>query len=59
MKEIGNKSRISENNPLIIIPLVNALKYNGITHYLDKLLLVTAPVIPLLYPHTKKFLKKP
>ena len=58
MKELGNIIRISENTPLIMIPLVDILKYNGITHYFYQLLLGTAPDIPSLDLHTKKYLKE-
>ena len=39
-------------------PLVDILKYNGITHYGDQLLLETEPDTPLLDPNTRKYPKE-
>ena len=58
MIEIGNIIRIPENTPPVIRPLVDILKYNKITYYRDQLLLGKALCIPLLYPHTNKYLKE-
>ena len=48
---------MSENTPLIIRQLFYILKYNGKIHYGNQILLVTAPDIPSLDLHTKKYLK--
>ena len=58
MKEIGNIGRIFENTPPMMRPLVDIPKYNGITRYINQLLLGTAPDIPSLDPHIKKYLKE-
>ena len=47
-----------QNIPPIMRKLVNILKYNGITHYGDQLLLGTAPDIPSLDPGNNKYLKE-
>ena len=58
MKEIGNKSRMSENTPLTTSPLMKNNKYNRITPFWNQLLLVTAPDITSLDQQIKRYLKQ-
>ena len=56
MKEVSNRSRMSEGTPPMISPLVDLLKYNSITDYADKILLGTAELLPDIDEHTQLYL---
>ena len=49
---------MSENTTPIISPLVNLIKYSGITPFGDQILLGKAPDLPSLHNQTKIFLKQ-
>eukprot|EP00957_Ditylum_brightwellii_P073237 5567294-Ditylum_brightwellii.AAC.1 len=55
MKEVANRSKMSEGTPPMISPLVDHLKYNSITNYADKILLGTAEPLPDIDEHTQLY----
>ena len=53
MKDIKKFSGMSEKSPAMKTPLVNHLKFDGMTKYGNYILLGTAEEIPNLEPYTK------
>ena len=58
MKEIDNLSRMLEQSPAMIPPLIQHLEYNGMSDYGDQIILGTAHKIPELEADTNNFLQK-
>eukprot|EP00957_Ditylum_brightwellii_P095200 7250606-Ditylum_brightwellii.AAC.1 len=56
VKEVANRSRMSEGTPPMISPLVDHLEYNSITNYADKILLGTTEPLPGINEHTQLYL---
>ena len=55
MKEIENRSKLSENTLAMMSPLVNKLSYNVIP-YGNQLIMVAAPELMNINTHIKRYL---